>query len=164
MEKRLVQVDASTGEQIDGYVAVIRPRRQNGFSAEGWVAMSQKALDVLTQTNLGGETYRVLLALLGQVDWENYICISQCDVAERLGIQRTGVTRSIRKLVSAGILLPAPKVARSNTYRLNPALGWKGSAKNHNEALRTRMRELGLSIVEGAVRDDRTRDWVEEGA
>ena len=40
--KRLTQIDTETGEQIDGYIAVIQPKRRNGF--DRWCSMSQDAM------------------------------------------------------------------------------------------------------------------------
>jgi hypothetical protein len=54
-------------------------------------------------------------------------------------------------------------VGNSTTYRLNPAYGWKGSAKGHHEALKERMRVRGMSVVgdDEPLVDDRTLDLFE---
>jgi hypothetical protein len=40
MRKQIVNLDASTGQVMDGIIAYVQPRRQNAF--EGWVAVAQR--------------------------------------------------------------------------------------------------------------------------
>ena len=74
------QVDAETGELIEeGFVAYVAPRRQNGFGKR-WFAMAHDAAAVLKQVkNL--EDFRVLMALLEQLDYENLITTNQAEIA-----------------------------------------------------------------------------------
>lgn len=149
--RELRQFDAKTGEVIeDGFVAMVMPKRRNGFG-EGWFAMSQEALAYLADKVRSGNDYRVLMMLLARLDFENLICINQAEVAQALDMKAPNVNRSIKSLVSRGVLLEGPKIGRSKTYRLNPSFGWKGSAKNHQSALRDRMRAAGLSVVTGGA-------------
>lgn len=60
-----------------------------------------------------------------------------------------------------GVLLRGPKAGRSSTFRLNPSFGWKGSASNHQKALKERMRASNISgIVPPAPRDPNTVDLI----
>ncbi|PZO93326.1 MAG: hypothetical protein DI617_08900 [Streptococcus pyogenes] len=147
-KKRIIQVDGDTGEQIEGYVAILQPKTKNGF--ERWMSMSQQAFETLAMSNLTGETYRVLLQLLAVLDYENWIRVSSSEIAATLKMKTPNVSRATKKLVDQGVLIPGPKVGCSHTYRLNPSYGWKGSAKNHNNALKDRMKASGLSVIEGS--------------
>lgn len=157
--QRVVSVDADTGEILEGAVlGMFYPKRQNGF-VRGWVAMSQGAMLELSKADLGDEARRVLFAVLGQLDFENYILLNQAELGELIGIQRANVSRAIAKLESLGVLIRGPKAGRSSTFRLNPSFGWKGSASNHQKALRDRMKAAGMSVVKSEpVRDPRTVD------
>lgn len=142
------QVDLLTGEMLDGAaLAVIYPKRKNGFSSTGWVAVSQNPMLELARADLGGEASRVLFFVLAKLDFENWINLNQTDAAQEMGLQRQNFVRGLRKLIELGVVLPGPKVGRNATYRLNPSFGWKGSAKGHNEALAERMKARGLSVV-----------------
>lgn len=155
--QRVGSVDLDTGEVLEGAVlGLFYPKRQNGFR-QGWVAMAQDALMALARMKLGDEAQRVLFAVLARLDFENYIALSQAELGEAIGMQRTNVSRALSKLQDAGVLLRGPKAGRSITFRLNPSFGWKGSASNHRAALRERMKSAGLSVVEPA-RDPRTVD------
>ena len=103
-QKRFVQVDAETGELIEeGFVAYVAPRRQNGFGKR-WFAMAHDAAAVLKQVkNL--EDFRVLMALLEQLDYENLITTNQAEIARELDMQRQNVQRSIKRLMALGVLL-----------------------------------------------------------
>ncbi|MCY4747517.1 hypothetical protein NYO99_21320 [Pelomonas sp. UHG3] len=142
------QVDLLTGEMLDGAaLAVIYPKRKNGFSSTGWVAVSQNPMLELARADLGGEASRVLFFVLAKLDFENWINLNQTDAAQEMGLQRQNFVRGLRKLIELGVVLPGPKVGRNATYRLNPSFGWKGSAKGHNEALAERMKARGMSVV-----------------
>lgn len=146
--RRLVQVDAGTGEVLeDGYVAVLFPKRRNGFGGR-WFAMAQDALSVLKDLKRV-EDFRVLMAMLERLDFENLIQVSQAEVADELEMDRAQVNRAVKRLCEVGALLPGPKIGLSRSFRLNPTFGWKGSAKGHNEALERRKRAAGLTVVRG---------------
>lgn len=146
MSGKFQQIDLETGELVDGFVAVLQPKRKNAFYS-GWFAVSQQALMHLAKLNLGQQSTRVLFALLSKLDFENYMLITQQDIANELEMKKTHVSSAIKNLVENNILTKGPKVQRSYTYRLNPHFGWKGSAKKHHDALRERMEKSGISVV-----------------
>ena len=134
MNKRLQQIDSETGEIVDGFVAYVVPKRKNGFG-QGWLAMAQNGAEILAQSNLSGNDFKVLMKLLSVLDYENLIQVSQADVARELNMHRQHVQRSIKRLIDLGIVLEGVRIGISRSYRLNPNFGWKGSAKGHEEAL-----------------------------
>ncbi len=135
MQKRLYQVDAHTGEVQDGYVAYISPKRKNGFQ-KGWIAMSQEnALLMMAKSNIGHQASRVLFMLLAKVEFENYIVVSQAEMAAEIGMLQSNFAKAVTRLVNEGIIQRGPKVGRQGSLRLNPHYGWKGTAKNHIIAL-----------------------------
>ena len=132
MNKRLQQIDSETGEIIDGFVAYVVPKRKNGFG-QGWLAMAQNGAEILAQSNLSGNDFKVLMKLLSVLDYENLIQVSQAEIARELNMHRQHVQRSIKRLMDLGIVLEGVKIGISRSYRLNPNFGWKGSAKGHRE-------------------------------
>ncbi len=135
MEKRLYQIDAHTGEYQEGFVAYISPKRKNGFQ-KGWLAMSQtNAFFSLAKADLGDQARRVLFMLLAKVEFENYIVVSQSEMAKELGMPLPNFSRAVSRLTDEGVILRGPKVGRMGSLKLNPEYGWKGTAKNHVIAL-----------------------------
>ena len=51
------------------------------------------------------EDFRVLMALLEQLDYENLITTNQAEIARELDMQRQNVQRSIKRLMALGVLL-----------------------------------------------------------
>lgn len=150
---------------------VVWAKRRNGFQ-NGWCAMAQDAMDYLANEIRSVEDYRVLMLLMARLDFENLIQVPQMEIAENLGMKRPNVSRSMRRLVELGVLLEGPKIGRSKTYRLNPHIGWKGSARHHQKALREQMKQRGLSVIQGGggeapepalERDENTIDWIDGG-
>ncbi len=139
--RKVTQVDLETGEDLGGFVAVIRPKQKSAF--ERHFTMNQAALELLAKT-LTGEQFKVLMMLLASLDYENFIQVAQADIAEKLEMQKTNVSRSIKGLIDLGVIIEGPKIGRSKTYRLNPQFGWKGTVSNHKKALKN-----GLSVIQG---------------
>ena len=139
--RKVTQVDLETGEDLGGFVAVIRPKQKSSFQRH--FTMNQAALLTIA-TELNHDQNRVLMALLADLDYENYIQVAQIDIAEALRMQKTHVSRAIKNLIEFGIIIEGPKIGRSKTYRLNPQFGWKGTVSNHKKALKN-----GLSVIQG---------------
>lgn len=147
--KRFDQVDRATGEVMGGFVAYVAPKRVNGFGGE-WMAMSQMAAMMLAKSDLTAPDMRVFFALIAKLDFENLLVLSQAELGRELGMQRQHVQRSIKRLMELGVLLEGPRIGISRSYRLNPQMGWKGSAKNHHTALDERVKASGLTLIQGA--------------
>ncbi len=125
--------------RLDGVVAYFATKRQNGFVG-GWSAMAREAFAVLKMfTRL--EDFRVLMALMEQLDYENLIVATQATIAHDLGMQPSNVSSAIKRLVESGVILKGPKRGTNFSYQLNPEFGWKGSAANHKKALNKHQKE-----------------------
>ena len=155
MMKIIGFVDKKTGEYCESYVAVIQPKRRNGFD-RGWAAMGFTAFDYMVghRKQLGEEGFAVFLKLVSKMDVENFIQINQTQVAKSMGMKQPNVARAIKSLMKIGVILEGPKVGRCRTYRLNPHVGWKGSASNHKEALK---KSEHLKLVYSNSSDDQEK-------
>ncbi|ENI4207480.1 helix-turn-helix domain-containing protein [Salmonella enterica] len=139
--RRVTQIDLDTGEEIGNYVAVIRPKQKSAFQRH--FSMNQAALLAIAK-ELNHEQMRVLMALLAELDYENFIQVAQIEIAETLNMKKANVSRAVKNLIEFGIIFEGPKIGRSRSYRLNPEFGWKGTVSNHKKALRN-----GLSVIQG---------------
>ena len=142
MNKRLIQIDHDTGEVVDGFCCLRSTKTQKWFSTKGWLAMAQNGAEILAQSDLGANDFKVLMKLLSVLDYENLIQVSQADIARELDMHRQHVQRSIKQLIQLGIILEGVKIGISRSYRLNPSFGWKGSAKGHREALHEHLKVI----------------------
>ena len=139
-KQRITQIN-DHGEIVGGFIAVIRPKQKSSFQRH--FTMNQDALKILAK-ELTGEQFKVLMLMLADLDYENFIQVAQADIADTLGMQKTHVSRSVRALLEVGVIFEGPKVGRSKTYRLNEQFGWKGTVANHRKALKN-----GLSVING---------------
>ena len=73
--------------------------------------MNQDALRILAKELTGSNS--VLMLMLADLDYENFIQIAQADIAETLGMQKTNVSRAVRALLDVGVIFEGPKVGRS---------------------------------------------------
>ncbi len=136
MARRHIQsIDSITGELLPGNLVYVPMKRHNGFG-KGWCAIGQEAATLIAQNkDLGMEGYRVLWALVGQLDFNNLLVVNQAQLAKTLEMPRQNVARSIKRLITADIIIQGPRMGLLRTYRLNPHYGWKGTAQSHVIAL-----------------------------
>ena len=119
-------IDTSTGEIVPAITWIRR-----AWKGETFVMVFQDAfIEIAKDKTLTGETKSVLMYLLGKLDFENFILMTQAEIAKELDLKKQNVSRAIRTLVERGIILEGPKVSRSRGYRINHDLGWKGNLKN----------------------------------
>ncbi|WP_206818602.1 helix-turn-helix domain-containing protein, partial [Chroococcus sp. FPU101] len=79
------------------------------------------------------DALRVFIKVCAKLDFQNWIQISQTDLAKELNIDKYRISKAFKLLTEKGIVLSGPKAGRSFAYRLNPDYGWKGKVKNLNE-------------------------------
>lgn len=133
-QRRLGTVDVDTGELVEGVAVFVGQRAPHSYG-DRWMQMSQDALTVIAKDqDLGLVDHRVFAALNGRLDFQNWLTISQAEVARELGLDPAQVSRSLKKLRDKRILLDGPKVGRARSFRLNPSFGWKGSVKKLRQA------------------------------
>ena len=93
--------------------------------------------------------------LMARLDFENWIQITQNEIAETLDINKGNVSKAVSLLEAKGILIRGPKLGRSYAFRLNPYFGWKGKVKNlddyrqkENDAeSKTMLKKAKLSLI-----------------
>jgi predicted transcriptional regulator len=152
--RKIASVDQKTGEILDGVIVYCAVKR-NPY-AKGWVMNSQEALELLaSDKDLTKESLRILMFLMARLDFENWIQITQNEIAETLDINKGNVSKAVSLLEAKGILIRGPKLGRSYAFRLNPYFGWKGKVKNlddyrqkENDAeSKTMLKKAKLSLI-----------------
>ena len=69
------------------------------------------------------------MALLGKVDFDNYLTINQTQLAEELDMRQPHVSRAIKGLCELNVIIEEPRAGLNKTYRFNPYIAHKGSNK-----------------------------------
>ncbi len=144
--RHIEQIDAETGEVLQGCMVYIpyRPKHRERF----FMGFQDAFIAIAKDHELTLEPMNILLYLFGQLNFENYLHVSQKDIAEALGMKKGNVSRAIKLLIDKGIILDGPKVGKTKTYRLNPDYGWKGRVTNL-EKYRRDHRER-LHVIKGS--------------
>ena len=94
---------------------------------------SHEALGLAMDKELLGTDLRILLAIIGNVGYENIVNISQQELQKQLNITQANISKSIKKLISKGYLQVVDTIGRRNIYMLNPNVAFKSRAKNLKE-------------------------------
>ena len=69
----------------------------------------------------------------GKVDFDNYLTISQQNIANELDMKQSNVSRAIKGLCEHDIIIEGPRAGLNKTYRLNPYIAHKG--KNRDKTI-----------------------------
>jgi predicted XRE-type DNA-binding protein len=104
--------------------------------AEGAMMTFQDSLEIIaTDEDMTGQTLKVMLLLMSNLEFENYITIKQVTIAEKLKIDKADVSKAMKLLVAKGIILKV-KEGTTTGYKLNPHYGWKGKVSNRDIELK----------------------------
>ncbi len=125
-------VDAATGEVTElgtKHKLMLYTPRQNKRGAD-FVCAYQQALQDLALLKISGGMFRVLMFLLGSMDFENWCRVTQDAVAEAIGMDCGTVSHIFRKLIKAGLLMEHYNRYNFRSYRVAPLLAWKGSVNS----------------------------------
>ena len=143
--RHIEQIDTQTGELLQGCMVYIpyRPKLTERF----FMAFQDAFIEIAKDDELTLEPKNVLFYLFGQLNFENFLHLSQTDIATALSMQRSHVSRAMKLLITKGIVLDGPKVGRVKTYRLNPDYGWKGRV-THLDKYRQDQRDR-IYLVQG---------------
>jgi len=78
---------------------------------------------VAMSPDLDGVDVRVYVYLSGRCNFHEPVHVPQIEMAAMLGRQQTHISRALRNLVAAGVLLPGPNGSRASEWMLNPDYG-----------------------------------------
>lgn len=117
-------VDPATGKE-EGEIPVLV--HQKAHLRDDWMFAHKKGYLRLAKEGLRGTDFEVLMVYFALLNFDNYVQLSQQDIADYLEIPKQNVYRSTKRLIEKKILLEGEKVGRNKTYILNSFFGWKGS-------------------------------------
>lgn len=145
--------DPRTGEVEDGKLMWVPHRTRSQFG-DSWFQMAQETLRMINahRNELGLEGIVVFNALMARLDFENFIEVSQRDIANELEMQPSNVSRAMKRLSALGFIRRGPKVGRSHTLQLHPSLAWKGKAQSHMTATSHAKRD-GWKVIQGGQQE-----------
>jgi hypothetical protein len=133
-------VDLDTGELLNGVPVWIGRRPVSPYGSR-WMQVNQDALaDIAADPDLGLQAWRVFAYLNSRLEFENLIQVPQTEIANALRMKPAAVSRAIRLLSDKKIILRGPKTGRSNSFRLNPHFGWKGTIVELKPAIERHLR------------------------
>lgn len=133
-------MNRDTGEVLYALVPVAKARCRGG---RFFMAMME-AFRYLAEHPLPMQPQRVLNYLFSVLDFENWLHVEQRKIAEDLGMKPANVSAAVKILEQRGIISRGPKSGRLATYRLNPNVGWRGTAEGHAKALTEAHKRWGM--------------------
>jgi len=97
-----------------------------------WLKIRKAGIEsVLLHADLAGKDYLILWTLFSMSSWKGSITTTHQELADKTGMARQNVCRSVQKLVASDTI----KCAKSGVYVLNPALVWAGADSDRLRAV-----------------------------
>jgi hypothetical protein len=122
--------DIKTGE-VEG-LGWLFPKKRRVYRT-GYFMAVQKSIDVLiADKELGGEAVRVFLGIASGMGYQNEPVVCQADLAEKIGLHRSAVSRAIKKLMARGYVLETVR-GRLKVYTVDPSVAFKGRPRKPQE-------------------------------
>lgn len=154
----LTVTDNKTGEVLDRLPIYCPKKLHSSFSTRGFSSVAHDALIMLAESDLDGVTIKVLIRLIASMGMENLIAVNQSELAKGMGLHKSNFSKAVRTLLEREIIIEnSEKIGRTKTYRLNPNYAWRGSTKNHIEAIenyednRTKSTKVSKTVEAGNV-------------
>jgi len=140
-------VRKSTGETIPG--PELKVPKPNSYFSET-CTVNLPAFEEIA-TRLKPEPMRVLLVMLSNIGYNNYIEVGQKDVAARLGISTSRVSRGIKSLIDEGFIVEVPNISRGKTYMFSPNHFWRGNIPAHWKSIKNMRKSSkgNFGIIDG---------------
>jgi biotin operon repressor len=108
------------------------PPSRNLFRHKAMMNQTELARAVAYNPSLTAGDKAMVLLLICELDFENWISISQAEIARKLGVSRVVVHRHLSKLRDLGIVLDDGRGAGGfKRMKLNAVYAWKGRASAH---------------------------------
>lgn len=122
MSKQAI-INLETGELVEIAQRKFKEKGRN------FVMQSQLSLeDISRDKSLNGTDLRVLSFILSKIDYTNIACVSQAFICERMDVQHSLVSQSIKKLIERGYISKV-NVHGHGGYMVNPDYAIKGRDK-----------------------------------
>lgn len=114
-------VNYDTGETFPAVTMIRAP-----YQGPMFVQVFQRAMIEIARLNLRGESRRILEYLLGILKLDNWVRLSQADIARDLGMKPSAVARALRQLMDHDIIEKGTPIGRNQVYRLCEHVGYLG--------------------------------------
>jgi len=140
-------VRKSTGEIIPGLD--VKVPKTNSYFKET-CTMHLPAFEEIA-TRLKPEPMRVLLVMMAHVGYDNRIEVGQRDLAARLNISTSRVSRGIKSIIEEGFIVEVPNIAKGKTYMISPYNSWRGNIPAHWKAIKNMRKSSkgNFGIIDG---------------
>ncbi|BCA80490.1 winged helix-turn-helix domain-containing protein [Desulfuromonas sp. AOP6] len=112
-----------------------------------WQGDGAMGLDYLaTCDSLTGADFKVFFKMLKALRHGNEVLVNQVGLAREMNLSQPNLSRSIRKLLDAGVILPGEtQHGPHKSYTLNPCIGWKGTLQQGATEKRRHLRLVKTS-------------------
>jgi biotin operon repressor len=124
--------DPVTGVYYGMGVLLPAKKKRRAFRTGYFMAVSKGIINLIADKELGGEAVRVFLGIAAHMGYQNEAMVCQVDLAEKIGLHQSAVSRALKKLIAKGYVVEK-KSGRLKLYTVNPEVAFKGRPRGPKE-------------------------------
>jgi CRP-like cAMP-binding protein len=116
-----------------------------------FMAFKKTFLDIAADKEMTLEPLKVWLYLMSRLDFDNFLYVTQNEVADYLGMKKPHVSRAMKLLERKALILRGPKAGHSHAWRLNPDYGYKGDPEG--KVCQPDGKKAVFKVIDGGKKD-----------
>lgn len=128
------------------------PKKKNYYSR--WLLLWQDETEVgisimeqAKSNEMSLSDYRIRDYLLATIGIGNMVMVNQREISRELGLDKSTVFRSIKRLENFGIITRGPKNGKACTFMISPAFCFSGSLNNGIKAREETIQDIKAKII-----------------
>ena len=130
MNNRIYKIECPEDKKLMGVVVPEQKLKSNHIRT-----FQDGLLEIIRDKDLCGDDIRVLLGILSQMEYENRFTITLTKLGEQIGLDRSTVSKSTKKLVSRGYLTKEGSQGQINHYMVDPRIAFKSRVSKFSKVL-----------------------------
>lgn len=133
-------INDTTGT-VEFPVAYVVPQQKKILGEAFMLAFQEALIEVSKNRGLTGTDRRVLFYMIGKMEYENLVRLTQRDIAEELKTSQQEVSKSISKLQVEGYLWVDHTYGSAYVYKISEDLVWKGKTEKREKFIAEKHRQ-----------------------
>lgn len=122
------------GDEFDGVIMPSSPAKERVSLDRDFMFLFQEGVKhIAHDRKLTGESLRVFLFILTNLEFNNLIIKKQPDIAREMGLHSSAVGRAFRILAKRGMIHDTRETDGTRVWNLDINIGWRGAMHDYKE-------------------------------
>ena len=130
MKNKVYRIECPEDKKLMGILVPKQKLKSNHIRT-----FQEGLLEITRDKDLCGDDIRVLLGVLSQMEYENRFTTTLTKLGEEIGLDRSTVSKSTKKLVKKGYLTKEGNQGQVNHYMVDPRIAFKSRVSKFSKVV-----------------------------